>query len=93
MKTTEARDRAMLAAFEAGYPLEQIARDYGVTERRAQAVLTAEKHRRLVSPEPFYRELRAQLGIEDGPSEMQRFSPGSVSAKTAQGTSRILSRN
>jgi len=50
----------MFAAFEAGRTIEQIAQDYHLTEGRVRAVLTAEKNRRFLSPEPFYRELRAQ---------------------------------
>jgi len=48
----------MFAAFEAGRSLAQLSEDHALTHVRVRAVLTDEKHRRIISPEPFYRALR-----------------------------------
>jgi hypothetical protein len=53
------RNRCMFAAFEAGQSLEQLGDMHCLTQARVRAVLTDEKHKRTVSPEPFYRTLRA----------------------------------
>ena len=53
------RNRRMLAAFEAGQSLEQLGNVHCLTQARVRAVLTDEKHKRTVSPDPFYRTLRA----------------------------------
>jgi hypothetical protein len=53
------RNRHIFAAFEAGQSLEQLGECHCLTPGRVQAVLIAEKHKRTVSPEPFYRSLRA----------------------------------
>ena len=53
------RNRRMFAAFEAGQSLEQLGEYHGLTPVRVRAILMDEKHRRIVSPEPFYRSLRA----------------------------------
>jgi Mor family transcriptional regulator len=52
------RNRRMMADFEAGHSLEQLCADHALTALRVLAVLTDEKHRRRVSPDPFYRSLR-----------------------------------
>ena len=52
------RNRRMLADFEAGHSLERLGTDHALTSSRVLAVLTDEKHRRSVSPDPFYRSLR-----------------------------------
>jgi len=52
------RNRRMFAAFEAGRSLEQLGGDHALTCQRVRAVLTDEKHKRVVSLEPFYRALR-----------------------------------
>jgi Mor family transcriptional regulator len=52
------RNRHMMADFEAGHSLEQLGTDHALTTLRVLAVLTDEKHRRRVSPDPFYRSLR-----------------------------------
>ncbi len=52
------RNRRIMADFEAGHSLEQLSADHGLTPLRVQAVLTDEKHRRRISPDPFYRSLR-----------------------------------
>jgi hypothetical protein len=53
------RNRRMFAAFLAGQSLEQLGADHALTHLRVRAVLTDEKNRRIVSPDPFYRSLRA----------------------------------
>ena len=53
------RNRHIFAAFEAGQSLEQLGAAYRLTEARVRAILTDEKNRRTVSPDPFYRTLRA----------------------------------
>jgi Mor family transcriptional regulator len=53
------RNRNIFAAFEEGQSLEQLGEAYCLTGARVRAVLTAEKHKRKVSPEPFYRILRS----------------------------------
>jgi hypothetical protein len=53
------RDRELFADYEAGRSLEQLGAAYGLTIVRVKAIITGENHRRAVSPEPFYRALRA----------------------------------
>lgn len=53
------RNRNIFAAFAAGQSLEQLGEYHCLTPGRVHAVLMAEKHKRIVSPEPFYRSLRA----------------------------------
>jgi hypothetical protein len=53
------RNRNIFAAFEAGQSLAQLEDVHCLTQGRIRAVLTAEKHKRTVSPEPFYRIIRA----------------------------------
>jgi hypothetical protein len=53
------RNRHIFAAFEAGQSLKQLGDVHCLTQARVRAVLMAEKHKRTVSPEPFYRTLRA----------------------------------
>ena len=55
----------MMAAFDAGRTIAQLAYDYDLSEDRVRTVLAAEKQRRLVSPHPYYRERRAR-GEFDG---------------------------
>jgi hypothetical protein len=58
------RDHAILVAFEAGRTLEQLAGDYELKADRVHTIIIAERHRRVISPEPFYRSLRqAQPGL------------------------------
>jgi Mor family transcriptional regulator len=52
------RNRLIFAAFEAGRSLEQLGEDHALSHARVRAVLTDEKHKRVISPEPFYRALR-----------------------------------
>jgi len=55
------RNRQIFAAFEAGQSLEQLGEYHGLSPARIHAVLMAEKHKRIISPEPFYRSLRAAV--------------------------------
>ena len=52
------RNRDILASFEAGVTIEQLAAEHGVTAARIRAVLNDERHRKAVSPSSFYRKLR-----------------------------------
>jgi Mor family transcriptional regulator len=52
------RNRQMLAAFEAGRSVEGLAADYGLTLTTVRSILTGERHKRRVSPEPYYRSFR-----------------------------------
>lgn len=58
MKRNFQRDCEIFAAFDAGEGLENIAGTYGMTAKRVQAIVIAERHRRAISPEPFYQSLR-----------------------------------
>jgi len=55
------RNRQIFAAFEAGQSLEQLGEYHCLSPSRVRAILMDEKHRRTVSPEPFYRTLRAAV--------------------------------
>jgi hypothetical protein len=55
------RDRAILIAFETGRTLKQLAEDYELKVDRVNTIMIAERHRRVISPEPFYRSLRRDL--------------------------------
>ena len=52
------RNREMLAAYEAGRTIEQLAQDYGLSDASIGSILTGERHRRKLSPDPYYRALR-----------------------------------
>ena len=52
------RDCAIFVAFEAGRTLEQLVEDYALKVDRVRDIIVAERHKRNVSPEPFYRSLR-----------------------------------
>lgn len=60
------RDRELFAAFEAGRSREELSAIYGLSVLRVQAIITGEQHRRAVSPDPFYRILRAQGAVAFG---------------------------
>jgi hypothetical protein len=55
------RNRSIFAAFEAGQSLEQLGDVHCLTPARVRALLTDEKNKRTVSPDPFYRSLRAAV--------------------------------
>jgi len=57
--TTSARNRALIAAYEAGEPVERLAQMYGVSSKRVRAIIADEQNRRRVSKEPFYCNFRA----------------------------------
>jgi Mor family transcriptional regulator len=52
------RNRMMFAAFTEGRSMEQLGQEHALSFERVRAVLTDEKHRRIVSLDPFYRALR-----------------------------------
>jgi Mor family transcriptional regulator len=52
------RNRQIFTAFEAGRTLEQLGEDHALSHHRVRAVLMDEKHKRIVSLDPFYRLLR-----------------------------------
>ena len=58
MLRTSDRNRQILADFEAGRTISQLCMDYELSDLRIRALLTDEKNRQALSPEPFYRELR-----------------------------------
>jgi hypothetical protein len=39
---------------------------YGLTDQYLRALLTHERHKRIVSPKPFYRALRNQAAVRPG---------------------------
>jgi len=57
--TTSARNRALIAAYEAGETIERLAQKYGVSGKRVRAIIADEQNRRRVSKEPFYCNFRA----------------------------------
>jgi Mor family transcriptional regulator len=52
------RNRQIFAAYEAGQTMQQLGDEHALTFQRIRAVLTDEKHKRIVSLKPFYRALR-----------------------------------
>ena len=58
-KKTVERNREILAAFEAGRSIESLCNQCGLTDLRLRRVLTDERNNRRVSPDPFYRAIRA----------------------------------
>jgi len=52
------RDRAIIAAFEAGKSVEELSDVHGLTRDRITTILTTERHKRIVSPDPYYRSIR-----------------------------------
>jgi len=52
------RNREMLAAHEAGSTIPQLAEAYALSTSSIGSILTGERHRRAVSPDPYYRALR-----------------------------------
>jgi len=63
-KTTAERNREILSAYESGSPIEQLGRRHALSLVRIREIVTEERCRRAVSPEPFYRHLR-QLSRTD----------------------------
>ncbi len=56
--TTSARNRALMAAYETGGRIEQLARQHGISQKRVRAIIADEQNRRRVSREPFYCNFR-----------------------------------
>ncbi len=59
IRRTSARNREIFSEFKAGRSRESLAEQYGLTVRRICVVLIEENNRRMVSPEPVYRAMRA----------------------------------
>ena len=53
-----ARNRKMLAAYEAGQTIEELSREFGLSVSSVAPILTQERHKRRESPDPFYRSIR-----------------------------------
>ena len=58
LRTTTDRNRQIYTAFAAGRTITELSQDYGLTGLRIRAILLDENHRRVVSPELFYSEIR-----------------------------------
>jgi Mor family transcriptional regulator len=58
MEYTADRNREIYAAFAAGQSIEQLSEIHGLSISRLRAIVVAERHKRIISPEPFYRSLR-----------------------------------
>ena len=58
MEPNTARNHAILVAFEAGRTVAQLADDYALSPVRIRDILKDQRHRRNLSPEPFYRAMR-----------------------------------
>jgi Mor family transcriptional regulator len=52
------RDREIFDAVQTGQQLAGLAKLHALTPERIQTIVIAERHRRTISPEPFYRSLR-----------------------------------
>lgn len=52
------RNREIMVAFEAGQSIEELAATFTLTENRVRALLSDEKHRRVVSIDPYYCAFR-----------------------------------
>jgi hypothetical protein len=57
-RKTVNRNRDIYSATLAGALIPQIAAQYGLTPCRVRQILTEEQHRRAVSPDDYYRDLR-----------------------------------
>jgi Mor family transcriptional regulator len=60
--TTSTRNRALIAAYEVGERIEQLAHRYGISGKRVRAIIADEQNRRRVGREPFYRAFRITRG-------------------------------
>jgi hypothetical protein len=58
MPSKSNRNREMLIAFKSGRTVEQLCNDHHLNENRVRSILMEQKHKCIVSPEPFYRMLR-----------------------------------
>ena len=50
----------MLSEFEAGQTLEELMARYGLARSTVAAILTIQRHRRAISPQPAYRDARSR---------------------------------
>jgi hypothetical protein len=58
MERKAERDRKIPAAYEAGQGVEKLSEVHGRICARIAKILTAERNKRTVGPEPFYRAIR-----------------------------------
>ena len=58
---TGARNRSTFAAHAAGRTIDELANEYLLTRTRLAAILTSERHRIAVSPDPNYCDLRDRI--------------------------------
>lgn len=58
MQSKTARDRQIYDAFAAGQSLELISETYALTMERVGKIIVSERHKREVSSEAYYRNLR-----------------------------------
>ena len=58
MHKTAERNHKMLEEFKAGRTIQELSEDYGLSIASISPILTGERHRRELSPHPFYRDLR-----------------------------------
>jgi hypothetical protein len=58
MERKAERDRQILTAFEAGHSIEELSALHGLTCERVTKIVTAERNKRTVRPETYYRSIR-----------------------------------
>jgi hypothetical protein len=61
VEKTGTRNRSIFAAYIAGRAINELAKQYGLTDARIIAILSSERHRIAVSPDPVYCELRERF--------------------------------
>jgi hypothetical protein len=57
-RTTAGRNRAIFIAQQTGQSCEQLAQQYGLQPLRISAIIADERHRRSVSLDHYYRDMR-----------------------------------
>jgi hypothetical protein len=57
-RATSERNRQLMAEFEAGTTVHELAQKFELSEDRVRALLRDEKNRREASVKPFYRDFR-----------------------------------
>jgi hypothetical protein len=70
---TAKRNRVIFATFEAGRSFLSLREQHSLTDQHVRALLTHERHKRIVCPETFYRTLRSQTIMR--PDQAPRHSP------------------
>ena len=56
-----ARNREIYAAWESGVPVEQLSAEFGLRVSWIAALLSAERNKIAVSPDPVYRQIRQSM--------------------------------